>query len=181
MGISIKGKREEMPGPKAEAIELTEAMQKELGLLEKGHKTGQQIAKRARIIRLAASGHDNPTIGRLVGVNRNTVSLWRKRWLKLEAIPPDDLSAGERLEDLPRPGAPARITAEQRCQLEAMACEPPAESGRPISQWTGREIADEMIKRNIVDTISPRHAARLLKICLNSPSHEPLLAEYREG
>jgi len=170
-----------MPGPKAEAIELTESMEKELGLLEKGHKIAQQIAKRARIIRLVASGHDNPTIGRLVGVNRNTVSLWRKRWLQLEAIPLDDLSAAERLEDLPRPGTPARITAEQRCQLEALACAPPSEAGRPISQWTGREIADEMIKQNIVDTISPRHAARLLKICLNSPSYEPLLAEYREG
>lgn len=169
-----------MPGPKAAPINLSEAMSHELERLEKGHKTDQQIAKRARIIRLAASGQDNPTIGRLVGVDRNTVSLWRKRWLLLEAMPLEELSVTERLEDLPRPGAPARITADQRCQLEAMACEPPEESRRPISQWTGREIADEMIKRDIVDTISPRHAARLLKICLNSPSHEPLLAKHRK-
>jgi putative transposase len=44
-----------------------------------------------------------------------------------------------------------------------MACEHPEESGRPISHWTGREIADEIKKRGIVDEISPRHAARLLK------------------
>jgi len=86
----------------------------------------------------------------------------------------------ERLEDLPRPGAPAKITADQRCQLEALACESPEDSGRPISQWTGREIADEMIQRNIVETISPRHAARLLKICNNSTSPEPLLAKYSQ-
>ena len=182
-GIGIKEERkgEEMPGPKAEAIELTQAAQEELKTLEKGHKTAQQIAKRARIIRLAARGQDNPTIGRLVGVNRNTVSLWRKRWLQLEAIPLDELSVAERLEDLPRPGAPARITAEQRCQLEALACAPPTEAGRPISQWTGREIADEMIKQNIVETISPRHAARLLKRCLHSPTSESLLAQQGEG
>jgi hypothetical protein len=32
-----------------------------------------------------------------------------------------------------------------------------------ISQWTAREIADEVKKRKIVPDISPRHAARLLK------------------
>jgi len=39
----------------------------------------------------------------------------------------------------------------------------PWEVGRPISQWTGREIADELRGRSIVEQISPRHAARLLK------------------
>jgi transposase len=73
------------------------------------------------------------------------------------------MSFAERLKDLPRPGTPARITADQRCQIEAMACEDPEDSKRPISQWTSREIADEVMKRGIVDSISPRHAARLLK------------------
>ena len=49
-----------------------------------------------------------------------------------------------------------------RC-FQLMACEDPEDSGRPISHWTGREIADEIKKRGIVDHISPRHAARLLK------------------
>jgi transposase len=73
------------------------------------------------------------------------------------------LSVGERLDDLPRPGAPARLTADQICQMEQMACEAPEKAGRPISQWTGRELADEMVARGIVASISPRHAARLLK------------------
>lgn len=45
--------------------------------------------------------------------------------------------------------------------MVAMACEQPKE--RPISQWTGREIAEEMVARGIIQQISPRHAARLLK------------------
>src|SRR5438067_2771435 len=57
----------------------------------------------------------------------------------------------------------SRITAEKVCQMAALACEAPAKAGRPISQWTGREIADEMRARGIVEQISPRHAARLLK------------------
>jgi hypothetical protein len=56
-----------------------------------------------------------------------------------------------------------RITAEQVCQITALACETPASSDRPISQWTGREVADEIKKRGIVEQISARHAARLLK------------------
>jgi hypothetical protein len=75
----------------------------------------------------------------------------------------DDLAIAERLEDLPRPGTPARITADQRRQIRAMACEEPGDSGRPISQWTSWEIADEVMKRGIVDSISPRHAARFPK------------------
>lgn len=91
----------------------------------------------------------------------DTVRAWRGRWLELQAIPLADLPVRERLVDLPRPGAPARITAEQTCQLVAIACEQPKE--RPISQWTGREIADEVMRRGIIPQISPRHAARLLK------------------
>ena len=75
----------------------------------------------------------------------------------------DELSVVDRLKDVPRPGAPAKITAEQICQIVALACEVPAQSERPISQWSGREIADELKKRNIVAQISPRHASRLLK------------------
>ena len=104
----------------------------------------------------------------------------RKPWI-LAGIPLAELSVTERLEDAPRPGKPVTIGPEQVCQIVALACEAPEKSGRPISQWTGREIADEMMARNIVDTISPRHAARLLKRCINSPSPESLLVEHEEG
>jgi hypothetical protein len=81
----------------------------------------------------------------------------------LQPISLDDLSIEERLDDLPRPGAPPRLTANQICQIQQLACEKPEESGRPIRQRTSREIAAEIIKRGIVDTISARHSARILK------------------
>jgi putative transposase len=74
-----------------------------------------------------------------------------------------DLTVAERLEDAPRPGSPARITAEQICQIVAVACEAPSASGRPISQWSSTELAAEIMRRGIVAEISPRHAARILK------------------
>jgi len=170
-----------MPGPKPLPVTLSKEAKRQLRLLVLAHKTRQQIAKRAWIVLLAAEEKDNSAIARKVGVTRLTAKQWRERWLALEPIPLEELSAEERLEDLPRPGGPPRITADQRCQLEALACELPEKSGRPISQWTGREIADEMMTRKIVDTISPRHAARLLKRSINSSSSESLLVEYRKG
>jgi hypothetical protein len=50
----------------------------------------------------------------------------------------------------------------------ALACEAPGESGRPISQWSTTELAAEIVRRGLVDTISPRHAARLLKRGISS-------------
>lgn len=64
---------------------------------------------------------------------------WRNRWSSFAPIPLSEMSVSERLEDAPRPGKPAVISAEQLCQIVALACEAPEKSGRPISQWTGRE------------------------------------------
>ncbi len=153
-----------MPIPKAQIVNLSDAERNGLEKLIKRHKIGQQIAKRAKIVLAAANGQKNKEIAQTYHTTLDTVSLWRNRWVKLQDISLDDLSIEDRLQDAPRPGAPARITADQRCRIEAMACEKPEGSDRPITNWTAREIADEMMKRKIVETISPRHAARLLKI-----------------
>jgi hypothetical protein len=54
--------------------------------------------------------------------------------------------------------------------MAALACAAPAKARRPISQWTGREIADEMKARGIVTQISPRYASRLLKKGASNPT-----------
>jgi transposase len=152
-----------MPIPKAQEVKLSEAERQGLEKLVKRHQIGQQIALRARIVLAAADGLKNKEIVAKSSVTADTVRLWRNRWIKLQDISLNDLSLEERLQDAPRPGAPAKITADQRCKIEALACEQPGNSERPISQWSAREIADEIIKREIVTDISPRHAARLLK------------------
>ena len=48
-------------------------------------------------------------------------------------------------------------------QIMALACEKPEASDRPISTWTPRELADEAVKRGIVEQISPRTVERCLK------------------
>ncbi len=152
-----------MRGAKAQVVNLSDAEKQGLEKLIKRHQIGQQIAKRARIVLAGARGQKNKEIAQAYKVTLDTVSLWRNRWVKLQSISFDDLSIEDRLQDAPRPGAPAHITADQRCQIEALACEKPEKHGRPITNWTAREIAAEMKKRKIVTKISPRHAARLLK------------------
>ena len=153
-----------MPAPKAQVVKLSKKERQELEKLVSKHQTGQQMALRARIILAASAGQTNTAIAQKYEVKYDTVKLWRNRWVKLQDISLEDLSVEQRLSDAPRPGAPARITADQRCKIEALACEKPENSERPISQWTAREIADEVMKRKIVENISARHAARLLKI-----------------
>ena len=152
-----------MPKPKAQVVKLSEIERQGLEKLIKRHQVGQQIALRARIVLAAADGETNEGIAQENKVSSETVRLWRNRWVKLQEISLDDLSLEDRLQDAPRPGAPAQITAEQRCRIEALACEKPERSERPITHWSAREIAEEVMKRKIVDNISPRHAARLLK------------------
>jgi len=166
-----------MRGPKPSPIELEEKERKELEKLVKRHTVGQQVAIRGRIILAAGEGKNNSQIARELGVSLDMVRLWRGRWLLLEPIKLEDLSVWERLEDLPRPGAPAEITADQRCQIEQLACEQPEKSGRPITYWTHREIADEIMKRGIVKQISARHAGRLLKRGGSQTASNPVLAD----
>jgi putative transposase len=150
-----------MRGPKATPLSLSKEEREALEKLVRRHGTPQQIALRGRIVLAAADGKGNSEIAREVGLGVDRVREWRMRWIGFQAVSLSDLPVEERLSDLPRPGRPSEISAAQICQVVAMACEQPKE--RPISHWTGREIADEVMRRGIVSKISARHAARVLK------------------
>ena len=152
-----------MRGPQPPTIDLADAERQELEHLVRRHTTPQQLALRARIVLAAADGANTCQIARQLDVSLDRVRRWRERWLVLQPASLDDLPLADRLTDAPRPGAPVHITAEQVAKIVALACEPPVDSQRPISQWTSREIADEIKNRGIVAQISGRHAARLLK------------------
>jgi len=136
--------------------------------------TPARLVERCAIILMSADGLSNEEQGRRLGVDRQRVRRWRTRWVRSEerlataeqeGASDKDLAKllQELLADEPRPGGPPTFTAEQLTQIIAVACEPPEESGRPVTHWTPRELADEVIKRGIVETISPRHVDRFLK------------------
>ena len=146
-----------MPGPKPPAVPLSEEERQGLHTMIRAHKTPQHLSFRAQIILLLAEGLPAPDVARRLGTTRTTVRRWRR----------------------PRPGAPTTFSAEQWCQIIALACEPPEASERPISHWTPRELADEARKRGIVATISERHVGRFLKSGRAQTAQESLLAQCR--
>lgn len=61
-----------------------------------------------------------------------------------------------------RQTGPAQNRARQVTLILAVACEPPEQSGRPIDRWTHRELADEVVRRGIVSSISVSQVGRYL-------------------
>ena len=148
-----------MPRLAAPPIRLTTEEQTALEKIARRPSTAQQIALRATIILRAAQGASHGAIARELGITKDTSRLWRNRWLDLSVR---ELPVEDRLQDAPRSGCPPTFTLEQITQLYALACAPPEQYGRPISHWTDAELADEMMKPSLVDSISPRHVGRLL-------------------
>ena len=132
------------------------------------------VSVRARIILLAHRKQLNIQIAESLDLERHSVGRWRKRWqdsfdalLAIELNEPQ--AALERaivdvLRDAYRSGAVGKFSADQVVQLVAIACEKPRDSDRPVEEWTGRELADEMQKRSIVDSISVSWVNELLRL-----------------
>lgn len=165
-----------MPGPKPPQIELGHRERRQLESLVRAQKTPQAVVRRARVVLLAAMGYSNLDIARMVPMDEEAVGLWPRRWFGFRGVPLEAMGAADRLADAPRPGAVPRLSAEQVCQIVALACEQPSGSGRPISHWSHRELADEIVRRGITDRISPRHAARLLKSGRLAATSSPIVA-----
>ena len=141
----------------AAPIVVSERERAQLESLVRRHRCPQQVALRARIILAAAAGEEVRESVRRLGAARSTVQHWRRRWTQSSG------RVAERLADAPRSGTPATFTAEQICAIVAMACEPPADSARPMTHWTHQELADEAVRRGIVAAISPDSVGRFLK------------------
>jgi transposase len=131
------------------------------------------LVLRAKVVLHAAAGANNSEIAGRLDTIPSTASKWRSRWLEAEprllTAEAEDLDekvlttlVEAALSDAARSGAPNTFTPEQLVQVVAVACEDPRKSDREISHWTRRELADEMIERKTVDTISPRHVGRIL-------------------
>ena len=126
-----------MKGPKPPAVNLSEAEQQGLEKLVKAHSTPNQIVVRARIIFDGQSRPEQRT-------GRSRTASWRRHGAAVapaladwQAIPLTELSVEERLHDLPRAGKPSALSADQLCQITALACEKPEQSERADQPLVG--------------------------------------------
>ena len=131
---------------------------------------------RAGLLVKMLDGANNSKAARELNLHRDTARLWRERWRaagqSLETAegvtdPQDDTDLTAVLEELlsdqPRPGTPATFSPEQIVAIVAVGCEEPKASGYPVSHWTPGDLRREVIKRQIVETISARQVGRFLK------------------
>lgn len=163
-----------MPPPKSPLIAVSEQQKEILSKIARQSTANFREVSRASLLLEIEKGKPNSRIAKIMNCSIDKVKHWRYKWLanqavltKIESEQDDsnnlEKSIREILKDNPRPGAPPTYTSEQYCQILAVALEPPEESGRPISQWSSRELADECNKRGITCGISDRQVGRFLK------------------
>jgi hypothetical protein len=109
----------------AAKIMVSERQQMLLKEFSKSRTVGKSVSQRATIIVLGFQGLVNEAIAVRVGLNRQQVGIWRRRWRDAwdalcvgEGTEPHRLREAllDILADAPRPGAPATFTAEQVSQ-----------------------------------------------------------------
>jgi putative transposase len=176
-----------MSGPLPATIDLSTRQRALLEQLRQRQTAPQRLIRRVLILLALAANPCLQSTARDLRLNRISVRLWRDRWLDAA----EDLAQAERdnvsdpqflglieeiLDQAPRPGGPATFSPEQIVQIVALACEPPEKSGRPVSHWTHRELADEVKRRRIVEDIAPRTVGRFLKTGRVAAPSQPLLA-----
>ena len=158
---------------RAAKVQLTTRMEEVLRQLSVSRKIGNAIVSRARIILMGFQKYHNQAIARELGFCAKTVGIWRRRWrdsfaalLRMQFTENEAAFARaimECLSDAPRTGSPGKFTAEQIVGIIGIACEPPEKSGRPVTSWTGSELADEASQRGLVVSISESHVNRILR------------------
>ena len=149
-------------------LTLSSEQQSILETIARSREAPHSLVQRAQIVLSAHAGDNNKMISQRLGLCEETVGFWRKRWLaaSIELVNyagrPKQLreAVSRLLADKPRPGCPGVFTAEQICQLLAVACETPPEH---LSHWTQPELVRTVINRGIVDTISASSIGRFLK------------------
>ena len=148
-----------MPGLSPEPVEVSEQDRGVLESLVRTRTAPPRLVERARVILLAADDVGIGETARRLGIWRKTVLLWRRRWMAGQPL--GDVAT--RLADEPRNRRPATFTAEQICAILAIACERPRDSGYQMTHWTQASVADEAMKRGVVEGISQRSVGRFFK------------------
>lgn len=133
---------------------------------------------RINIVLMSAKTISYQTIKKKLQTSEPTISFWRQRWYnnqdKLQTFITgiDNQNVTDNnikkeiltiLDDAPRSGTPAEFTDEIQKKIMAVACESPQQYELPFSHWTHKELAKQVIKLGIVNSISGGHLGRLLK------------------
>ena len=158
----------------ASKIALTDQQKQILTDISNSRTSRQDHIQRANVVIMSEQGLSNAKISEQIGLSSVSVGKWRNRWIESH----ESLLAMEKsirtkseysrciervLSDLPRPGAPPKFSSEQICKIYAVATERPEEVGLPLSHWSLTSLAQELVNRSIVESISTSQLGIFLK------------------
>jgi len=153
---------------------FTDAIREILHDFAKACTSSRQIAVRANIILAAAEDLNNLKVAEKLNISRKCVGKWRQRWHRsseaLIAIEANESHAAlvraveDTLSDDYRSGRPSSFSDEQIARIVSLASQSPSDFDRPVPDWTGRELADEAKRQNIVQSISVSRVNVFLKL-----------------
>ena len=126
------------------ALEVCDADRAVLEARVAASTTPRRDWQRARIVLLASEGLSAPVIGEAVGMSRNQVGVWRRRYAS-EGL--------EGLSDRPRPGRPRVYGPEERLVLVKTITTRPAEAG----QLGGRRLKARMSMPEVGRVLREEH------------------------
>jgi transposase len=121
-----------MPSSAVVSIELTDAEREQLESWSRRQRTANALAQRSRIVLLVADGLRAGEVAERLGVHRNTVAKWRRRF------------AAERLDGLvdePRPGRPRTVTD---AHVDAVITKTLESAPNDATHWSTRSMAAEV-------------------------------------
>ena len=113
-------------------FELSDAEREQLESWSRRQRTANSLAQRSRIVLLVADGLRTGEVADRLGVHRNTVAKWRRRF------------AAERLDGLvdePRPGRPRTVTD---AHVDAVITTTLENEPRDATHWSTRSMAAEV-------------------------------------
>jgi hypothetical protein len=166
-------------------LQVTAKQREVLEELSRSGKEAHQLVERAALILyIIDSGNvSSLKVKDHFGSSEKWVKQWRKRWsLRQAGLSQQEKDLSQKayrqavrgaLSDEERSGAPPVYSVEQQCRLYALACQPPEQSGYPLSHWDSKTLRLELIKRGIVEDISLSTVARFLK---KRPTSKPIKA-----
>jgi transposase len=148
-------------------IRISDLTPDQLCELDALYRTTRNVRLRARAQMILLAAEQCLTaaeIALIVRVDQETVRRWLKRYLS---------EGAEGLRDVPRPGAPRKVTAAYVEQLLAAVRRRPRSLGLPFSLWTLRRLADYLAEQTgiRVEHETVRLHLKAAGIVLSRPQH----------
>ncbi len=136
---------------KKEHLKLTETDHKYLTQLMSKGQVKARVMRRAAALLQLHHGASLQKVAQLLGVDDNTVGIWRNKYNE---------KGLDCLIDEPRTGRPIRIDGTMRAKITALAC---SETPDGRAKWSLQLLADKAVELELVETISPSKVRQILK------------------